>query len=75
MGMADLVATNVETPMIDSVCSLKKEFTKFIYMNPLMVLYVTVNKIDSCHDYTCGPLTRDTKDIMQMNNYVLIVTY
>ena len=34
MSMADLVAISVETLRIDSVCSLEKEFTKLIYMNP-----------------------------------------
>ena len=37
--------------------SLEKEFTELIRINPLMVLYLTVNQIDSCHDYVCGPLT------------------
>ena len=34
MSMADLVAIKVETPKIDSGCSLKKEFTELIFMNP-----------------------------------------
>ena len=34
MSMVDLVAIGVETPMIDSGCSLEKEFTKLIRMNP-----------------------------------------
>ena len=48
MIMVDLVMIYVETPMIDSGCSLKKEFTKLIRMNPLIVLYQDVKKVDFC---------------------------
>ena len=34
MSMADPVAIGVETPRIDSGCSLEKEFTELIFMNP-----------------------------------------
>ena len=34
MSMDDPVAIGVETPMIDSGCSLEKEFTELIRMNP-----------------------------------------
>ena len=34
MSMTDPVAIGVETLMIDSGCSLEKEFTKLIRMNP-----------------------------------------
>ena len=34
MSMANHVAIDVETPRIDSGCSLEKEFTKLIPMNP-----------------------------------------
>ena len=34
MSMIDLVAISVETPKIDSGCSLKKRFTESICMNP-----------------------------------------
>ena len=34
MSMADPVAIGVETPRIDSGCSLKKEFIALIRMNP-----------------------------------------
>ena len=34
MSMADLMAIRVETPRIDSGCSLEKEFTELICMNP-----------------------------------------
>ena len=33
-SMADLVAIGVETPTIDSECSLEKKFTELIHMNP-----------------------------------------
>ena len=56
MSMADLIAIGMETLMIDSRCSLEKEFTELIRMNPLMVLYLTINQVDSCHGCVCGPL-------------------
>ena len=34
MSMADPVAIGVETPRIDSRCSLEKEFTELIHINP-----------------------------------------
>ena len=34
MSMADLMAIGVETPRIDRGCSLEKEFTELICMNP-----------------------------------------
>ena len=34
MSMTDPVANGVETPRIDSGCSLEKEFTELIRMNP-----------------------------------------
>ena len=34
MCMVDHVAINVETVRIDNGCSLEKEFTELIYMNP-----------------------------------------
>ena len=34
MSMADPVAIGVETPRIDSECSLEKEFTELIRTNP-----------------------------------------
>ena len=55
MSMADPIAIGVETIRIYSGCSLEKEFTKLIYMNPWMVLYLTVNQVDSCHGCVCGP--------------------
>ena len=34
MSMVDPVAIGVETRRIDSACSLEKEFTELIHMNP-----------------------------------------
>ena len=34
MSMADPMAISVETPMMDSGCSLEKEFSELIRMNP-----------------------------------------
>ena len=49
MSMADIVAIDVETLWIDNRGSLKKEFTKLIYMNPYMVLYIIFNQVNSYH--------------------------
>ena len=49
-SMIDLVAINMEILWIDSRYYLEKEFTELICMNPLMVLYLNVNQVDSCHD-------------------------
>ena len=38
MNMVDLVTINVKTLRIESVCSLEKEFTELIYMNPLIII-------------------------------------
>ena len=34
MSMVDLVANDIETLRIDSECSLEKEFTEWIHINP-----------------------------------------
>ena len=57
MSMTDPIANGVETLRIDSGCSLEKQFTELIHMNPLMIIYLTVNEVDLCHDCVCGPLT------------------
>ena len=44
-------------------------------MNPWMVLYLTINQVDSCHGCVCGLLTWDTKEILWMDDHVLIMTY
>ena len=55
--MVDPMTIGIETPKIDSGCSLEKEFTELICMNPLMVLCQIVHKVDSCHNCVRGPLT------------------
>ena len=57
MSITDLIAIGVKTLMIDSGCSLEKEFTELICMNPLMILYLTINQFDSCHGCVYGSLT------------------
>ena len=55
--LADLVAINIETPIIDTRCSLEKGFTELICMNPRIILYRTINQVDSCYSCVRGPLT------------------
>ena len=43
MTIVDLVDIGVETQMRDSGRSLEKNFIKFIWMNPLMLLYLILN--------------------------------
>ena len=57
MSMVDPVAIGVETLRIDSGCSLEKEFTELIRMNPSIVLCQIVNQVDSCHGCVRGFLT------------------
>ena len=64
MSMYDLVAIGLETLNIDSGYFVDEEFTKLIRMNPWMIVYLTINQVDSCHYYICSPLTWDTKDIL-----------
>ena len=75
MSMADPITISVEKLRIDSRCSLEKEFIEFIHMKPWMIIIPTINMVDSCHDFVCGPLTWDTKYILCMNDRVLIMTY
>ena len=75
MSMVNPITIGVETLRIDSGCSLEKEFTKLIRMNPWMVLYLAVNQVDLCHCCVCGLLNWDTKDILWMDDHVLIMTY
>ena len=56
ISMVDPIAISIETLRIDSGCSLEKEFTELIYMNPWIILYLTVNQVYSCHGCVCGPL-------------------
>ena len=57
MSMADLISIDVDTPKIDSGCSLEKEFTELIHMNPKIVLYLIVNQVNSCHNCVRSPWT------------------
>ena len=57
MSMTNPIAICVETLRIDSGCSLEKELTELIHMNPKMVSYLIANQVDSCHGCVCGPLT------------------
>ena len=57
MSMADPVAIDFKTLRIDIWCSMEKEFTELIRMNPRMILDLTVNQVDSCHGCVCGLLT------------------
>ena len=40
-----------------------------------MVLCQIFNQVDSCHGCVRGPLTGDIKDILWMDDHVLIITY
>ena len=40
-----------------------------------MILYLNFNQVDLCHDCVCGPLIGDTKDILWMDDRVLIIIY
>ena len=57
MSMVDIVAIHMDTLMIDSGYSMKKELIKRIHLNPEMVVYLTINQVDLCHGCVCGPLT------------------
>ena len=57
MSIVDLVAIHVKTQQIYSGCSLEKVFIKLIQKNPIMVIYVVGNQVDSCHGCVCGSLT------------------
>ena len=57
MSMVDPITIDVETPRIDSECSLEKEFIKLIHMNLSMILYLTINQVYSYHGFVHGPLT------------------
>ena len=75
MSMADFIDISVETPRIDSECYLEKELPLLIHMNPRIILYLIVNQVDSYHDCVCGPLIGDTKDIVWIDDLLLIMTY
>ena len=44
-------------------------------MNPKMVLYLTINQVDSCHGCICGTLSGDAKDILLMDHFILVIIY
>ena len=41
--ITDPIVISMKTLRINSTCSLEKELTELIRMNPLIVLYLTVN--------------------------------
>ena len=43
------MAIGVKTPRIDSECSLEKEFSELICINPEIVLYLKINWAYLCH--------------------------
>ena len=57
MSMVDHVAIGVEILKIDSGFYFEKEFTELISNNPLIVLYLIVSQVDSCHGCVCSILT------------------
>ena len=44
-------------------------------MNPWMILYQTINYVDSCYGCVCSPLTWETKDIVGVDDHDLTMTY
>ena len=55
-----------------------KKFIELIHMIPLILLSLNFKYVDSCHVSrvcVCGHLTLDTKDILWMDDCVLIMTY
>ena len=50
MSIVDLVAIVVETLRINSRCSLEKEFTELIHINPPKILNLIAYQVYSCHD-------------------------
>ena len=69
MSIDDPVAISMEILRINSECSLKKEFSELIRMNPLMVI---IPNCQSCHNCVCGYFTWDTKGILWTDYHVLI---
>ena len=47
MSMADPRAIDIETLYLDCGGSLEKASIELIHMNPLIVLYLTSNKVDA----------------------------
>ena len=47
------------------------KFSNFIHMNPLMVLYLTINQINSRHYHVSGPRAWETEDILWIEMIVV----
>ena len=75
MSMVDLVAINMETPKIDSGCNLNKKLHWIDLYESLNDILLTLNHFDICHDYVCGPLTKETKEVLWIDYRVLITSY
>ena len=74
INIVDRVAIDEETLRINSGSSSKKVFTKLIHMNSSIVLYLIFNQVDWCHGCVRGLLPLETKNILRMENRVLIMT-
>ena len=73
--LGKFIDLRTQKPRIDSECSLEKEFTELICTNPWMILYLTINHINSCHSCVYDPLTWDPEEILWMDECVLIMIY
>ena len=51
MIMLDRRTISVETLRINNEYSLRKDFIELIYMNTLLILYVTLNKFNLCENF------------------------
>ena len=51
MIMLDRRTISVETLRINNEYSLRKDFFELIYMNTLLILYVTLNKFNLCDNF------------------------
>ena len=56
MSMTDLITIFIESPKIGSGYFLEKEFRTLIGRNHLLLLYLTINQVDSCHGCVFSPL-------------------
>ena len=75
MNMIDHVTIGMKTLRIDSGCSSIKDFTELICINPWIVLYLTIYQVDSCYGCVYNHLTWDNKDILWIDDLVLIMIY
>ena len=57
MTMTNAIASSVETRIRDGGCYLEEEFIELIYMNPSIILCLSINIVDSSHSSVCSPLT------------------